>query len=66
MCGRGVGTDGDYLRRVVELEEMKEKRLFVAEVFRQYELRCAEEEFERERLTAQQDFEVSVNDSVYV
>lgn len=52
------GTDTEYLRRVDELKEIRDQRLFVAEAYRQYELHCAEEEFERERLGAEQDFEV--------
>lgn len=50
-------TDPEYLRRVREMREMYEKRLFVAEVFRQYELEAANEEYERENALALQQFE---------
>ena len=36
---------------------MRDKRLFVAEAFCQYELDCAEEEYERERALAVQELE---------
>ena len=52
-----VGTHPDYLAQVREIEEMREKRLFVAEVFKQYELQASDGEFEREQLLATQEFE---------
>ena len=36
---------------------MRDKRLFVAEAFRQYELECAEDEYERERALALRELE---------
>jgi len=36
---------------------VRDKRLFVAEAFCQYELDCAEEEYERERALAVQELE---------
>lgn len=51
------GTDPEYLRRVKQLREVYEKRLFVAEVFKQYELAAATEEYEREKAQAIQQFE---------
>lgn len=40
-----------------ELRELYERRVFVAEVFKQYELDEADEEFEREKTLAVQQFE---------
>lgn len=54
----GSGTDTEYLRRVQEVEEMRDKRLFIADAFRQYELQWAQDEYEREKAVAQQEFEV--------
>lgn len=51
------GTDTEYLRRVQEVEEMRDKRLFIADAFRQYELQWAQDEYEREKAVAQQEFE---------
>ncbi len=52
------GSDPEYLRRVKELRDMYERRVFVAEVFKQYELDEANEEYEREKTLAVQKFEV--------
>ncbi len=51
------GTDQEYTHRAKELREMYEKRLFVAEVFKQYELEAAKEDYEREKALAIQQFE---------
>lgn len=51
------GTDPEYLQRVKEMREMYEKRSFVAEVFKQYELEAAGEEYDREKALARQQFE---------
>lgn len=51
------GTDPEYIQRVKEMREMYEKRLFVAEVFKQYELEAAKEDYEREKALAMQHFE---------
>lgn len=51
------GTDAEYLQRVKEIREMYEKRLFVAEVFKHYELEAANEEYDREKALALQQFE---------
>ena len=51
------GSDPEYLRRVKELRELCERRVFVAEVFKQYELDETNEEFEREKTLAVQQFE---------
>ena len=40
-----------------ELRETYEKRVFVADVFKQYELEEANEEYEREKTLAMQQFE---------
>lgn len=39
------------------MREMYEKRLFVAEVYKQYELEAAKEDYEREKALAMQQFE---------
>lgn len=51
------GTDPEYLKKVREIEAVRDKRLFVAEAFRQYELECAEDEYERERALALRELE---------
>lgn len=56
------GTDPDYQRAVHELESMRDNRIFVAEVFRQYELAAVEQEFENEKTMAIQQFEVKQQD----
>ncbi|KAL5477171.1 hypothetical protein EMCRGX_G023924 [Ephydatia muelleri] len=43
------GSDMEYVRIIKELEEIREERLFVAEVFRDFELQNAIEEHEREK-----------------
>ena len=40
------------------MEELRDKRLFMADTFRQYELQCSQEEYEREKSCALQRFEV--------
>ena len=52
------GIDPEYLKKVQEIKEVRDKRLFVAETFRQYELQCAEDDYEREKSLAMQEFEV--------
>ena len=51
------GTDPEYLSRILELERQREHRLFVAETFRDYELAMAQEDFEREKESAMQQYE---------
>ena len=51
------GTDPEYLHRVKQMREVYEKRCFVAEVFKQYELEAATEEYDREKAQAIQQFE---------
>lgn len=51
------GTDPEYLRRVKEIRDLYEKRLFAAEVFKQYELDEASEEYEREKTLAVHQYE---------
>lgn len=51
------GSDPEYLRRVREVEELRDKRLFMADTFRQYELQCSQEEYEREKNCALHRFE---------
>ena len=41
-----------------EVEELRDKRLFMADTFRQYELQCSQEEYEREKNCALHRFEV--------
>ena len=53
-----LGMDPDYLKKVKEIEEMRDKRLFTAETFLQYELQCAKEDFEREKSVAMHEIEV--------
>ncbi len=53
------GTDPEYLQKVKEVEEIRRKRLFVTEVFCDYELQCVDEELQREKAIAMQEFEVS-------
>ena len=43
-----------------EIKEERDKRVFVARSFRQYETRCAQEDFEKEKRIAEQHFEVGV------
>lgn len=52
------GSDPEYCRRVKEMKEMYEKRLFVAEVFKQYELDAAKEDYDKEKALATQQFEL--------
>ena len=40
------------------MKEMYEKRLFVAEVFKQYELDAAKEDYDKEKALATQQFEL--------
>lgn len=51
------GTDPEYNRRVQELREICENRQFIAQVFRQYEMDAAKEDYEREKSLAMQQFE---------
>ena len=44
---------------MAEIEESRDKRLFVADTFRQYETRCAHYDFEKEKTLAETEFEVS-------
>ena len=53
------GSDLEYRRIIKELEEIREERLFVAEVFRDYELQNAMEEHEREKAMTLEELEVS-------
>lgn len=52
------GTDPEYLQEVARIKEEKEKRLFVAETFRNYETQCAKDDFERDKSLAETEFEV--------
>ena len=54
------GTDPEYLQEVARIKEDRDKRLFVAEAFRDYETQCAKEDFEREKSLAETEFEVHV------
>ena len=49
----------EYVRIIKELEEIREERLFVAEVFRDFELQNAIEEHEREKAMTLDELEVS-------
>ena len=51
------GTDPEYCRRIEEFRELCEKRVFIAEVFKHYELDAAREDYEREKALAIQQFE---------
>lgn len=51
------GTDPEYQKRVKELKELRDKRLFMTETFREYELKAAKEEYEREKAQALLEFE---------
>ena len=51
------GTHSEYLKKVREIRDYYENRLLVAEVFKQYELEVADEEYEREKALAKQQFE---------
>ena len=51
------GIDPDYLSLVEEADRVREKRVFVAQVFREYELAAAQEERDKERESAFQQFE---------
>ena len=53
------GSDMEYVRIIKELEEIREERLFVAEVFRDFELQNAIEEHEREKAMTLEELEVS-------
>lgn len=53
-----VGTDPEYLQEVAQIKENKEKRLFVADTFRNYEIQCAKDDFERDKSLAETEFEV--------
>jgi Sin3 histone deacetylase corepressor complex component SDS3 len=46
------GTDPEYLKKLNELVDLRDKRLFIAETFRDYELSMAKEEYEREKSQA--------------
>ena len=48
------GTDPEFQQAVCELESIRDNRLFVAGVFRQYELSVVQQEFEREQAIAVQ------------
>ena len=56
------GSDPDYQQAVRELEAVRDNRLFVADVFRQYELATVEQEFEREKAIAVQQLEAKQQD----
>lgn len=56
------GTDPDYLSAVRDLEAIRDNRLFVADVFYQYELAAVEQEFEREKAIAFQHLEAKQQD----
>lgn len=56
------GSDPDYQQAVRELEAVRDNRLFVADVFRQYELAAVEQEFEREKAVAVQQLEAKEQD----
>ena len=56
------GSDPDYQRAVGDLETSRDNRLFVADVFRQYELAVVEQEFEREKAIAVQQLEAKQQD----
>ena len=56
------GSDPDYQQAVRELETARDNRLFVADVFRQYELAAVEQEFEREKAIAIQQLEAKQQD----
>ena len=56
------GSDPDYQQAVRELETVRDNRLFVADVFRQYELATVEQEFEREKAIAVQQLEAKQQD----
>ena len=56
------GSDPDYQLAVRELETVRDNRLFVADVFRQYELAAVEQEFEREKGLAVQQLEAKQQD----
>lgn len=56
------GTDPDYLSAVHDLEAIRDNRLFVADVFYQYELAAVEQEFEREKAIAFQHLEAKQQD----
>lgn len=43
---------------MARIKEEKEKRLFVAETFRNYETQCAKDDFERDKSLAETEFEV--------
>ena len=43
---------------MARIKEDRDKRLFVAETFREYETQCAKEDFEREKSLAETEFEV--------
>ena len=47
----------EYLKKAKELKTMMEQRVFVARVFRDYEMDMANEEFRREKDVAVQQFE---------
>ncbi|XP_011410137.1 PREDICTED: sin3 histone deacetylase corepressor complex component SDS3-like [Amphimedon queenslandica] len=46
------GTFPEYVRRLQELKELRDKRIFMAEIFKEYELNAAKEEYDRERSQA--------------
>lgn len=50
-------TDTEYLKKVKDLKTAMEKRMFVAKVFREYEIEMANEEYKREKAAAMQQFE---------
>ena len=56
------GSDPDYQQAVRELETVRDNRLFVADVFRQYEVATVEQEFEREKAIAVQQLEAKQQD----
>lgn len=56
------GSDPDYQQAVRELESVRDNRLFVADVFRQYELATVQQEFEREKAIAVQQLEAKQQD----
>ena len=55
-------TDPEYQVAVRQLQSIRENRLFVASVFRQYELSVVQQEFEREKAIAIQQLGMKQQD----
>ena len=58
VCFVHTGSDAEYRCVIRELEEIREERLFVAEVFRDYEVQNAIGEHEREKALTLEELEV--------